>query len=118
MQSQGPRGAGTPSARTPTRPGLQSFWGPCCNAPPRLCPLWGEIKVQTVVPLWAEAPGRGVAPGCKALAEEALGGLTSFPRPCPQTLPRRPSTAGCLGDTQLCPSGPLGAPIFLRGAQQ
>lgn len=46
--------------------------GPAAMYLPRPRPLWGEIKVQTVVPLWAERhQGGGVAPGCKALAEAA-----------------------------------------------
>lgn len=96
-----------PLSRQNPRPGpglweLHSFLGPSCDAPPWLHPTWGGIKVQTVVPLWAERhQGGGVAPGCKALAEEAWGGHTGFPR-------LRPSTAGRLGDTQLCPLGPWG----------
>lgn len=74
----------------------------------------GEMKVQTVVPLGAGGhQGGGVAPGCKALAEEAWGAHQR-----PQTPPPRPSMAGRLGDAGLCPSGPLGGPISLalRGA--
>lgn len=98
-----------PPLEPPPHLGLQSFWGPCCNAPPRLCPLWGEIKVQTVVPLWAERHQRGgVAPGCKALAEEAWRGAHQFP----QTLPPHPSTAGCLGIPSSAPQAPWGSPSF------
>lgn len=80
--------------------------GPAVMHHPGCAPLGGEIKVQTMVPLWAERhQGGGVAPGCKALAEEAWGAHR-----LPQTVPLCPSTAGCLGDTQLCPLGPWGIP--------
>lgn len=104
---------------SPPHPGsheLQSFWGPSCNAPPWLCPLWGKIKVQTVVPLWAERhQGGGVAPGCKALAEEAWGGGdTGFPRPRP--CPPAPQHGRMLGGHPALPIGPTGDPHLFEGS--
>lgn len=59
------------------------------------------MKVQTVVPLWAgRHQGGAVAPGCKALAEEAWGrrGTPASRDPSPRTpagqdAGRRPSSA-------------------------
>lgn len=79
----------------------------------------GKLKVQTVVPLWAgRHQGGGVAPGCKALAEEAREGPLA-----PQIPPLCPSAAGLEGRPAL-PLGPTvgggGSPISLalRGAQR
>lgn len=86
------------------------------RTPPGCAPLWGEIKVQTVVPLWAERhQGGGVAPGCKALAEEAWGGT----RASPDTAPT-PQHGGTLRGRPALPLGPTGGrghiSLALRGA--
>lgn len=46
---------------------------------PGRAPLGGGVKVQTVAPIGLGGSGGGVAPGCKALAEEA-GGARRLPR--------------------------------------
>lgn len=56
---------------------------------PGHAPLGGGVKVQTVAPIGLGGLRGAVAPGCKALAEEA-GGARWLPR----NPPRRPSRAG------------------------
>lgn len=66
------------------------------------------MKVQTVVPLWAERhQGGGVAPECKALAEEAWGGGTSA---SPDPTPTRQDAWGMPSSAPWVCSGGGGVP--------
>lgn len=122
--SREPQGADLPAPSWSPRPcsGPQvawplSFWPPSGRrllAVPHFGRGWG-MKVQTVVPLWAgRHQGGAVAPGCKALAEEAWGqrGHTSFSRPQAPY----PSGAGHWEEAQLCPLGLLGAGFHLSSS--
>lgn len=115
--SREPQGADLPAPSQSPRP----FWTTGGLAPllatqrqrllavPHFGRGWG-MKVQTMVPLWAgRHQGGAVAPGCKALAEEAWGrrGHTSFLRPQAPC----PSRAGCWEEAQLCPLGLLEAEV-------
>lgn len=85
----------------------------------QLCPTLaggGGMKVQTVVPLWAgRHQGGGVAPGCKALAEEALAGGTP-PSPDPTPVPQHGRTLGGCPALPLGPTGRVPIALALRGA--
>lgn len=86
------------------RPAFFPHGGPAVMHLPGCTPLrQGKMKVQTVVPLWAgRHQGGGVAPGCKALAEEVKEGLLA-----PLIPPRARAQQGWRG-AQLCRCGQLG----------
>lgn len=76
-----------------TRPSLLSFRAPSRDAPPWLCPTSGGDQSANHGSLWAgRHQGGGVAPGCKALAEEVWGARRPF-----QTPPQVPAWQGTWG---------------------
>lgn len=76
-----------------TQPSLFSFRAPSRDAPPRLCPTSRGDQSANRGPLWAgRHQGGGVAPGCKALAEEVWGACWPF-----QTPPQAPAWQGTWG---------------------